>query len=78
MLRKIVYFTLHQPLFLFWGAVLRGDPSGHAYRWTTTALVSASVFGIGYVTENQRHRLKLWIERRLLRLKAVVHQRYAA
>ena len=69
-------YLLHQPLFLFWAAVIHGDPSGHAYWWTTTGMVAASVFAIGYITENKRHLLKKWIERRLLRLEIFVQQRY--
>ena len=70
-------YLLHHPLFLFWGAVLRGDPAGHAYWWATTGLVAVSVFAIGYVTENQRHRLKKWIEGQLLRVESLLRQRHA-
>ncbi len=69
-------YLLHQPLFLFWAAVIHGNPSGHAYWWATTAMVAASVFAIGYITENKRHLLKKWIEQHLLRVEIFVHQRY--
>ncbi|HSV50990.1 MAG TPA: acyltransferase [Burkholderiaceae bacterium] len=70
-------YLLHQPLFLFWAAVIRGDPSGHAYWWMTTGLVTISVLAIGYVTENRRHLLKSWLEKRLQHLQLFVHRRYA-
>ena len=35
-------YLLHQPLFLFWGAVIHGDPAGWTYWWMITALVAAS------------------------------------
>ena len=55
-------YLLHQPLFLFWAAVLRGDPRGSLYWWQTTGLVMVSVLAIGYVTENKRHALRRWLE----------------
>ncbi len=55
-------YLLHQPLFLFWGAVIRGDPAGPGYWLMTTALVSVSVLAIGYFTESKRHLLKRWLE----------------
>jgi len=61
-------YLLHQPLFLFWAAVLRGDPSGHAYWLATTGLMAASVGIIGYFTENKRHALRKVIEKALCRL----------
>jgi peptidoglycan/LPS O-acetylase OafA/YrhL len=60
-------YLLHQPLFLFWAAILRGDPSGYLYWWITTAMVALSVVAIGYVTENKRHILKRWLEKNLAR-----------
>ncbi len=61
-------YLLHQPLFLFWAAVLRGDPSGHGYWLATTALMAASVGIIGYFTENKRHTLRKGIEKALGRI----------
>lgn len=61
-------YLLHQPLFLFWAAVLRGDPSGHAYWLATTVLMAISVGIIGYFTENKRHQLRKGIEKALCRI----------
>lgn len=61
-------YLLHQPLFLFWAAVLRGDPSGHSYWLATTVLMAASVGIIGYFTENKRHGLRKAIARALCRI----------
>jgi len=58
-------YLLHQPLFLFWGSVLRGDPRGYANWWAVTALMALSVAAVGAVTENRRHGLTLWIRLRL-------------
>lgn len=55
-------YLLHQPLFLFWGAVIHGDPGGYSYWWMTTAMVCLSVLAIGYVTESKRHLLKRWLQ----------------
>lgn len=54
-------YLLHQPLFLFWGAVVAGDPSGNGYWLITTGLVLVSVVVVGHFTESRRHNLKAWI-----------------
>lgn len=61
-------YLLHQPLFLFWAAVLRGDPSGYGYWLATTMLMAASVGIVGYFTENKRHGLRMRIEETLCQL----------
>lgn len=71
-------YLLHQPLFLFWGAVIRGDPSNYGFWWATTGMVAASVLAIGLVTENRRYLLKRWLERQLLQLQCKVPYRYVA
>jgi len=71
-------YLLHQPLFLFWAAVIHGDPSGYGYWWQTTAMVALSVLAVGYVTENKRHLLKKWLEQMLVRLNATLLQRHAS
>lgn len=55
-------YLLHQPLFLFWAALLRGDPKGYGYWLATTGLVALSVGVIGYLTENKRHIMRQKIE----------------
>jgi peptidoglycan/LPS O-acetylase OafA/YrhL len=71
-------YLLHQPLFLFWGSVIRGDASGYAYWWLTTGLVAVSVFAVGTVTENRRYLMKRWLEQHLLRLQSMLPNRYVA
>lgn len=63
-------YLLHQPLFLFWAAVLRGDPKGHLYWWSVTILSALSIGAIGYFTENKRVHLRLATERGLQWLDA--------
>lgn len=58
-------YLLHQPLFLFWGAVLRGDPDGLGYWLALTSLTGLSVFAVGHFTENRRQGLRHWIHRHL-------------
>ena len=58
-------YLLHQPLFLFWGAVLTGKTGTLASWLLVTALTFGSVWLIGQVTENKRHLLKDWIARHL-------------
>ena len=65
-------YLLHQPLFLFWAAVLRGDPSGYRYWASTTALVAASVFLISWATERKRHILRRALEHNFLRLQKYI------
>ena len=54
-------YLLHQPLFLFWGSVLRGDPKGYRNWALTTVLVALSVAVVGTVTENRRYLLTRWL-----------------
>jgi len=54
-------YLLHQPLFLFWAAVVRGDPTAPWYWSTVTALTILSVGVVGFFTENQRHVLRTWL-----------------
>ncbi|MFM8900234.1 MAG: acyltransferase family protein [Burkholderiales bacterium] len=56
-------YLLHQPLFLFWGSWIAGDPKGHAFWWMTTAAVAVSVVAIGWVTESKRGLLRSGILR---------------
>ena len=51
-------YLLHQPLFMFWGSVLRGDP-GSLLPWLlVTGLTLCSVMLIGHYTESKRGILK--------------------
>jgi peptidoglycan/LPS O-acetylase OafA/YrhL len=59
-------YLLHQPLFLFWGSVLRWSPEGHSFWWAVTVLTGASVWAVGQLTETRRHGLRAWILARLL------------
>jgi peptidoglycan/LPS O-acetylase OafA/YrhL len=59
-------YLLHQPLFLFWGSVLKGDPSDHIAWMITTVLVVSSVLLVGFFTENRRYLLKRFIKYILL------------
>ena len=58
-------YLLHQPLFLFWSAVVRGDPAGHGFWWLGTGLTALSVVAIGAVTEHRREALRRWLQRAL-------------
>ena len=51
-------YLMHQPLLLFWGAILRGDPSRPWYWLTVTILTLGTVMLIGHVTENKRYLLR--------------------
>lgn len=59
----LTLYLLHQPLFLFWGAVIKGDPTGHFYWWVVTLLMALSVVAVAKVTENQRHGLKILVQK---------------
>lgn len=61
-------YLLHQPLFLFWGSVLRGDSSGYGNWALVTLLTAASIALVGTLTENRRRGLTRWIRERLVAL----------
>lgn len=69
-------YLLHQPLFLFWAAVIHGDPRGHAYWWGTTTMVVLSVLAVGHFTENRRHGFRNWLQKHFLRMDAKLSNRY--
>ena len=73
----LTLYLLHQPLFLFWGVLLGGDPKGHGPFLVTTALVALSVWLVGAVTENRRHLLTRWLRQRLLALPVAWRLRQA-
>jgi len=54
-------YLLHQPLFLFWAAVIRGDPKTLWYWACVTVLTMLSVGALGFFTENRRHVLRAWM-----------------
>ena len=59
-------YLLHQPFFLFWGSVLRGDNRGFGNWWVITLLTGLSIAAVGAATENRRHLLTAWIRTKLL------------
>lgn len=61
-------YLLHQPLFLFWASVVRGDPVGHLFWWQITALTALSVVAIGALTEQRRQWLRDTLRRGLQRV----------
>jgi peptidoglycan/LPS O-acetylase OafA/YrhL len=71
----LTLYLLHQPLFLFWGAVLHGDPKGLGNWVAVTALTAGSVLVVGYFTESRRHHLRAWVEQGLRRLQAALASR---
>lgn len=54
-------YLLHQPLLLFWAAVIRGDPKAHWYWSGVTLLTMLSVGAVGFFTESRRHALRAWM-----------------
>lgn len=70
-------YLLHQPLFLFWGAVTGGDPGKPWYWWQTTLLVALSVLAVGHLTQSKRHLLKRWIAGQLDRWQPAAPTRVA-
>jgi peptidoglycan/LPS O-acetylase OafA/YrhL len=51
-------YLLHQPFFLFWAAVIRGNPDTPWYWSSVTVLTMASIVIVGFVTESQRFALR--------------------
>ena len=60
-------YLLHQPLLLFWAAVIRGRPETPLYWIEITVLTALSVVAVGHVTESRRHALRQVIEAQLRR-----------
>lgn len=62
-------YLMHQPLLLFWAALVRGHPETYYYWTTVTVLTALSVLAVGYVTENRRQALRLLIADGISRLQ---------
>jgi peptidoglycan/LPS O-acetylase OafA/YrhL len=62
------FYLLHQPLFLFWGSILRGDAGSKASWMIVTTLVAISVFLVGQVTERRRPALRRLLQSGLERI----------
>jgi peptidoglycan/LPS O-acetylase OafA/YrhL len=58
-------YLLHQPVLLFWAAVIRGRPDQEWYWWSVTALMALTIILVGYLTENRREGLRTALQRRL-------------
>jgi peptidoglycan/LPS O-acetylase OafA/YrhL len=54
-------YLLHQPVFLFWAAVVRGDPQTMWYWTIVTVLTILTVGLVGHFTEQRRHLLRSWL-----------------
>ena len=70
-------YLLHQPVFLFWAALIRGNPNTLAYWFYVTILTMFSIGTIGYFTENRRHLLRGWLLLRFQRWGAQLSRRVA-
>ena len=62
-------YLLHQPLFMFWTAVVRGNPHGSGFWWMVTGLTAVSVVVIGSFTEHRREWLRHTLRRGLVRVQ---------
>lgn len=61
-IREIANYTftlylLHQPLFLFWAAVIQGNPKAPWFWLSVTCMTILSVVLVGHFTESRRHYL---------------------
>lgn len=61
-------YLLHQPLFLFWGAVINGNPAGPGFWLIVTVLMLLTVGVVGHLTENRRYILRDALYRQFSRL----------
>ncbi|NRF66505.1 acyltransferase [Aquincola sp. S2] len=71
-------YLLHQPLLLFWTAVVRGDPKGHGFWVIVTLLTALSVWAIGHFTEQKRLPLRRALQRLFQRLSLALRRPAAA
>ncbi|TWI62990.1 peptidoglycan/LPS O-acetylase OafA/YrhL [Pseudoduganella lurida] len=58
-------YLMHQPLLLFYGVLIDGDPAGSLYVTEVFGAVLVTVWLAGSVTERRRHLLRAWLLARL-------------
>jgi peptidoglycan/LPS O-acetylase OafA/YrhL len=68
-------YLMHQPLLLFYGAAIGGDPAGPLYFLEVLGAILVTVWVAGSVTEQRRHHLRAWL---LARLQSLPARRLAA
>lgn len=61
-------YILHQPLLLFYAAVINGNPAGRLFYAEVVGATLLTIGAIGAFTEQKRHLLKRWIRAQLLAL----------
>lgn len=64
-------YLMHQPLLLFFGAVINGDPHGPLYFIEVLGAILVTVWLVGSLTEGRRHLLRAWLLARLQSLHGV-------
>jgi peptidoglycan/LPS O-acetylase OafA/YrhL len=58
-------YLMHQPLLLFFGAAIGGDPRGPLYFIEVLGAILVTVWLVGSLTEGRRHLLRAWLLARL-------------
>jgi peptidoglycan/LPS O-acetylase OafA/YrhL len=58
-------YLMHQPLMLFFGAAIGGDPRGPLYFIEVLGAILVTVWLAGSLTEGRRHLLRAWLLERL-------------
>ncbi|GGY25510.1 acyltransferase family protein [Pseudoduganella albidiflava] len=68
-------YLMHQPLLLFFGAAIGGDPAGYLYFFEVLGAILVTVWLAGSITEGRRHLLRA---RLLARLQSLQGSRWLA
>jgi peptidoglycan/LPS O-acetylase OafA/YrhL len=68
-------YLMHQPLLLFFGAAIDGDPRGYLYFIEVLGAILVTVWLVGSLTEGRRHLLRAWL---LARLQSLQGSRWLA
>jgi peptidoglycan/LPS O-acetylase OafA/YrhL len=61
-------YIFHQPLLLFWSAVIDGSPKGYGFYLSVMLCTAVSIYGLAFLTEHRRAGMRDWVYRGLTRI----------
>ncbi len=65
----LTLYLFHQPLLLFFAALIGGENSDNWYFWQTMTATMVTIFFLGLLTEHRREGMRQWLRKKLEQLE---------